>query len=302
MSKSRLSSKRSFAYALLLLNTILWGLSPPIIKKALDFVTINQFLFARYLIAGLLFTPIYFLMRRGKKTSLRHANWPLLIFLALLGTPLTLIPLYEGIKLTTSLEASILTATGPLLIILGGSLFLKEKISRNEKLGLLVAILGTLILTFEPLVRHGTGFKFSLLGNLLTLLSNLIWAAFLLLAKKTKADAGQVSLLSYLVSIPVFLVLMFFDSPAVISHTQPLAPLAILGILYMAIFGSVIAFWAYAKGQEYIEASEASIFTYLQPIFTFPLAYLWLHENFTPVSLLACLVIAAGVYVSEYHG
>ena len=64
MSKSHLSSKRSFAYALLLLNTILWGLSPPIIKVALNFVSINQFLLGRYLLASLIFFPIYLLTRK----------------------------------------------------------------------------------------------------------------------------------------------------------------------------------------------------------------------------------------------
>src|SRR3989344_7655897 len=104
MSKTRLSSKRSCAYALLLLNTILWGLSPPIIKAALNFVSINQFLLGRYLLASLIFLPIYLLTRK-KSPSITTNNYKLLILLALLGTPLTLIPLYEGIKLTTSLEA-----------------------------------------------------------------------------------------------------------------------------------------------------------------------------------------------------
>lgn len=301
MSKSHLSSNRSKAYALLLLNTVLWGFSPPIIKKALDFVTINQFLFGRYLLASLIFVPIYFIAQRGKK-GLRHKNWRLLIFLALLGTPLTLIPLYEGLKLTSSLEAAILTATGPILVILGGRLFLREKISQNEKMGIFVALLGTLVLTASPLLSNGFVFKFSFLGNLLILVSNLIWTAFLLLVKKHKTDSSQISLVSYLASIPVFLLLLLFESPVKIAQTNPANPIALFGIVYMAIAGSVIAFWAYTKGQEYIKAGEAAIFTYLQPVFTFPLAYFWLGERISGAAILACVLIALGVYFSEYHG
>lgn len=301
MSKSHLSSKRSRAYALLLLNTLLWGFSPPIIKMALDYTTINQFLLGRYFLASLLFLPIYF-FSQNKQKRLRHANWPLLIFLGLLGTPLTLIPLYAGLKLTTSIEASILTATGPLLIILGGYFFLKEKITQNEKLGLLIALFGTFVLIAAPILFDGVDLKFSLLGNLLILLSNLIWTVFLLIVKKLKTDANQISLVSYLVSLPVFLFLVFLEPASVIAKTNFWHPTALLGIIYMAVFGSVVAFWAYAKGQEDIEAGEASIFTYLQPLFTFPLAYFWLHETITPPILLACLFIALGVYISEYHG
>lgn len=309
MSKSHLSSKktclpagRSFAYALLLLNTVLWGLSPPIIKVALNFVTINQFLLGRYLIASLLFLPLYFIFQKPGQTRLRHSNWPLLIFLGLLGTPLTLIPLYEGLKLTSSIESSILTATGPLMIIIGGRIFLKEKISKNEKIGLVIAIIGTLLLVARPLVSDGSNFKFSFLGNLLTLGSNVIWAAFLLLIKKLKVDASQISLVSYLVAIPAFTLLLFLEPATLLVKTNISAPAALFGIFYMAIAGSIIAFWAYTKGQEYIEAGEAAIFTYLQPLITFPLAYFWLHESISNVGLVACLLIASGVYFSEYHG
>ncbi|OGD73828.1 hypothetical protein A3A84_02505 [Candidatus Collierbacteria bacterium RIFCSPLOWO2_01_FULL_50_23] len=302
MSKHHLSNNRSKAYALLLINTILWGLSPPIIKVALNFVTTNQFLLGRYLLASLIFLPLYFIFQNKGIKQLRQGNWPLLIFLALLGTPLTLIPLYEGLRLTSSIEASILTATGPLLVILGGRIFLKEKISRNEEVGLIIAIFGTLLLAFEPIFNNGSGIKFSLIGNLLILGSNLIWTAFLLLVKKLKTDASQISLVSYLVSIPVFALLVFFTPVSVVARTNIAAPLALMGIVYMAIFGSVIAFWAYTKGQEYIKAGEAAIFTYLQPLITFPLAYFWLGETLSGSSLLACLLIATGVYFSEYHG
>ncbi|MBI2326521.1 DMT family transporter [Candidatus Collierbacteria bacterium] len=300
MSKSHLSSKRSFAYALLLLNTILWGLSPPIIKVALNFVSINQFLLGRYILASLIFLPIYFLTQ--KKAHLEIRNLKLVILLALLGTPLTLIPLYEGIKLTSSIESSILTATGPLLIIIGGRIFLHEKITQNEKIGLIIALIGTILLTLGPVVIDGPGFKISLLGNFLILGSNLIWTAFLLLVKKLKVDASQISLVSYLTAIPVFAILLFFEPSSLNTKYLILNTSAILGIVYMAVAGSIIAFWAYTKGQEYVEASEAAVFTYLQPLITFPLAYFWLHESISSVGLAACLLIAAGVYVSEYHG
>jgi drug/metabolite transporter (DMT)-like permease len=300
MSKSLLHSKRSKAYALLLLNTILWGFSPPIIKQALNFITPSQLLFGRYVLASLIFLPIYFLTR--KKSGLEIRNLKLVILLALLGTPLTLIPLYEGIKLTTSIEAAILTATTPILVILGGYLFLKEKVSRNEKLGVAAALAGTLLLAFEPLLSNGSGFRFSLLGNFLILASNLIWVAFLLLIKKLKTDASQISLVSYLVSIPVFALLIFLESPSISNLKYQISNgNAIFSIIYMAIFGSIIAFWAYTKGQEYIEAGEASVFTYLQPVFTFPLAFFWLGETISRIGLIACLLIALGVYFSEYH-
>lgn len=67
----------------------------------------------------------------------------------------------------------------------------------------------------------------------------------------------------------------------------------------MGLGGSVIGFWAYQEGQKRIEASEAAIFTYLQPVFAIPLAIVWLKEAFSPVAIIATLIIAIGVYISE---
>lgn len=298
MSGKILESKRAYAYALLLINTILWGLAAPLIKRSLDFVSPNTFLFGRYLLASALFLPLYFFWA---KKPLKTNNWWLLIFLALLGTPITLIPLYEGLKLTTSLEASILTAVGPITTIIGGAIFLKEVIARNEKIGVTIAFLGSLLIIFEPLLtganHQGT---VSIIGGLLILLSNLIWTAFLLLAKRVKTDSSLLSLTSYLISIPVFGLLVLAEGQPFPAITRAaFSSFAWIGIAYMAIFGSIIAFWTYIKAQEYIEASEAAVFTYLQPLFTFPLAFFWLKEPFTPFLAIACLVIAAGVYLSE---
>jgi len=67
----------------------------------------------------------------------------------------------------------------------------------------------------------------------------------------------------------------------------------------MAIGGSIIAFWAYQEGQKRIEASEAAIFSYLQPAFAIPLSLLWLKEPFSPLTMIATATIITGVYLSE---
>jgi len=279
---SILHSKRAKSYAFLLINTIIWGVASPIIKYSLNYADIYSFLFWRYLLASLLFLPFY--LRSKPKISIK------IILLALLGTPFTLLPLYFGLKLTDSLTNSILVATGPLLTILGGYLFLKEKIQKNEKIGILVAFTGSLIIIIGPSLTNG---RMSIIGGLLVILSNLIWTIFLLLSKKLKIDSTAMSMTSYLISTPIFFVLSIFHSQLSISlHALP-------GILYMSFLGSIVAFWTYLKGQEGVEASEAAVFTYLQPIFAFPLSFFWLHEPLSLPLILGSVIITIGVFTSE---
>lgn len=288
---SKLPKSRSYAYFLLLLNTTLWGFSGPIIKFGLGFISPENFLFYRFLIATLLFTPFFLLYRQKHRQKI---HYPTTLFLALLGTPLTLLPLFYGLDLTTSIEASILDATSPVFIIFGGLLFLNEKLTKREWQGFLITLLGTALLIFDPIINGGAHVKqLSLTGNGLIMLSNLLWAIFLLVSKKLKVDAIVLTFFSFLVSIPFFLFLTLK------TGLEPLALPALPSVLYMAIGSSIIAFWAYSEGQKHIEASEAAIFGYLRPLFALPLGLLWLKEPMTPLSVASLVLITSGVFFSE---
>ena len=288
---SRLPNSRLVAYALLLLNVALWGMAPPIIKHSLGFVSPSVFLVFRYFIASFLFLP--FFLKSNSHEDHQTKPWQI-ILLALLGTPLTLYPLFLGLNLTSSIEGSLIESTSPIFTVLGGLIFLHEIIKPKEWLGLLIAIVGTLLLTIEPLLglNHSTFSGFS--GNLLILLSNIIWASFLLLSKKAKVNSTKLSFYSFLISIPFFAIIAFLERQPLLPDTR-----ALPGILYMAIFGSIVAFWAYQEGQKRIEASEAAVFSYLKPLFTLPLAILWLHETISPLTIVSSIVILIGVIISE---
>ena len=173
-------------------------------------------------------------------------------------------------------------------------LILHETLKPKERKGLVLALIGTLLIAFEPLITGHNHVRMSLEGNLLIVLSNVIWTAFLLLSKKFKSDPIYLSFYSFLISIPFF---YFFSASQ--GQSFNLNPLALPGILYMAIGGSIIAFWAYQEGQKRIEASEAAVFTYLKPAFAIPLSILWLKEAFSPIAILATILIIFGVFTSE---
>ncbi|TRZ50828.1 DMT family transporter [bacterium] len=282
---------RTFAYSILLLNTALWGFSAPIIKYSFQFISPSLFLFYRYIFATSLFLPIFLLYRSRTKHHIDHTKT---LILALLGTPLVLLPLFYGLNQTTAIEASIIESSSPIFTVLLCLLFLKETIKPKEWKGLALAIIGTFMITLEPLITGHNHIRLSVQGNLLIIFSNIIWTAFILLSKKFKTNPVYLSFYSFIISIPFF---YFISTSGNLSFS--LNPQALPGILYMAIGGSIIAFWAYQEGQRRIEASEAAVFTYLKPAFAIPLSIIWLKEAFSPVAIIATIFIVIGVFVSE---
>lgn len=73
-----------------------------------------------------------------------------------------------------------------------------------------------------------------------------------------------------------------------------------LAVVYMALFSGALAYFLYQRAQKTIEASEASVFNYLPPIVTAPVATLWLHEKITIPYIIGSVVIAIGVFLAEW--
>lgn len=289
MNKNRLR-----AYLALILVSLIWGIASPMIKYTLNFITPYSFLFWRFLFTSLIFLPIflYFL----KKQPIKSKDIPWLIFLGFLSTPLNLILLFIGYEKTTSMDGVLISATAPIFITLGGALFLKEQVTKIEKIGLTIAVIGSLIAVSQP-IFEGNLFKGNLVGNLIIFLSVIAWVAYVLLAKKKALKYSPVLLAAtgFFTGLVAIFPLAFHENSLQVFSFNALG-----GILYMTLFSSVIAYTLYAYGLSLIEASEATLFAYLQPVFAAPVALLWLGEKVTFPFIAGAVIISLGVFISEY--
>jgi drug/metabolite transporter (DMT)-like permease len=302
-------SSRGFAYLALLGNTVLWSLAIPFAKRGFqDGLTPAVFLFSRFLIAGLLSIPIMILLWRRRQVAKVFSFKFLrrLVPLEILGSFLALLLLYEGVQRTSVVEASLISITWPVFVTLGGVWFFGERENRYELTGLLLAIFGSLLIIVHPLLNHGLR-SGSLTGNLLILGQNITIAAYYLLAKKTYNGASKwaVTSASFWVGTLAFGLLIFLrgSSPALeltFLFTNP-SPWPLLAAVYMATFGSILALTVYLFGQDRIEASEAALFTYLQPVFTIPIALVFLGETISLWELGGGAIILIGVFWAATH-
>ncbi len=309
--------KRYQSYMWMLVNTVFWGASFFFVKPALSVTTPTRYLLYRYIFASVLSLPILYhyknwFKQKAKRNKFKKIVLPLAL-IELLGTTLVLWLLYTGLQYTTSIEANLLTLSLPLFVTLGGVMFLKEKEEKHEALGLILSLIGTVILVLTPLTHNGGTLQLtSLAGNFVILIAVFLTAVYYLLAKKYYDGYPKflISTLSFYVGLVSFFILAIFESginhqPSAINHFMSSiihdfqsTPI-LFAASYMALFGSIIGLTAYYKGQEHIEASEASLFTYLQPLVAIPLGVMLLHESIYPAQIVGLLIIVAGVYWAE---
>jgi drug/metabolite transporter (DMT)-like permease len=300
MTEKLMPYKRRLAYLFLTINTIVWGLAIPIVKPALSFTSPERFLFYRFLLASILTLP--FLVLNWKKWRLNWKAVAKISLVELIGTTLILWLLYYSLKFTSAIEASLISSVSPLFVVITGIFLLKEKETKREWRGLILAMLGAFVVTVEPLVDQGNNLSGNFLGNSLILLQNLIWAGYLVLAKKTYRNVSKIAVtaISFWVGAITFFILSLpSGNPILVLSTEIAQAQVLLAVIYMAVFGSIVGATAYLAGQNLIEISEASLFTYLQPLIAIPVSLLFLHESIAPLTILGVILIFIGVITGE---
>jgi drug/metabolite transporter (DMT)-like permease len=301
---------RSSAFLMLFFVAAIWGFAPPIIKSAFANFPPDLFLSYRFLLTCLVMIPILLLTEPQTWHTLSRLNaseWGHLALSGILGSTLQLSLLFWGLNLTTALDGSLINATSPVLVALAGVIILKEKITSRELTGLVIAFSGTLVIVLQPLWEGHRLFSGPSAGNLLVLAGTLSWVAYVILTKQELNHKFSPLLLTtnmfFVGLISMSLITLFLHSPITIQYLLFTAPLSShLAVIYMAFLSGALAYWLYQNALKTIEVSEANIFLYLSPLFTIPLAHLWLGEPITAFFLAGSLMVASGVIIAELVG
>ncbi len=300
-------SPRNRAYVLLIVAVAIWGIAGPIIKFTLAYFDPVIFLTYRFFITSCVLIPLVILIHPKifhTLSQLSPKDWTIHLLSGLFATTFQLGLLFWGFSLTTSLDGSLLSSTAPILVSIAGAIFLHEHITRRKKIGLIIAFLGSLTIMLQPLVETGKLLSGNLIGNTLILIGNIFWVASIILTKKLLRDHVSPLFLTTIMFavgfISFFVILLLTHSPSSIIATFAHAPvIAHVGVLYMAILSGALAYFFYHFAQRTISATEANLFSYLQPLFSIPLSFFWLGEPLTITFIVGSCIIAGGIIFAE---
>lgn len=288
------------AYIYLLIVTIIWGFAGPIIKYTLGGFDPLTFLTYRFGLSFFVALVTFFIIKvrlpKDKETFLRLIGFGFLTSTVSLGF------LFFGLENTTVLDMSLITLATPLLITIAGVMFLNEHVTKKEKIGMAIALLGTLLTVVEPLIQSGHS-AIRLSGNIFIIGSLIATAWSAVLAKELLRKGVSPLLMSNASFIVGFLSLLPFAVllRPTIHYSLFTIPLPYhAGVWYMALLSGSLAYYLGNKAQKTIEIGEASVFSYLYPLFATPLAVFWLGEKITPMFVVGAVIITLGVILAEW--
>lgn len=246
-----------------LIATSIWGGMYVVSDAVLDVIPPATFVLIRYLVA----LPVLLIWLRARRDrGIARSDWGAVAVTAFIGFGVSLLAQFAGTKLSTAAAGALITSATPAFIVLFAWWLLREQATGRQWLGLVLATIGVLIVSLlgdQPATDQAAD---PLLGNLLLIVAAVSWALY---SVRVRIHTRTYSALAVTLAVTAFGVPIVAPVAAVELQTQTIGLMTLpvlLGVLYVGVGSTAIAFYLWNKAFELMEAASVSLFFFAQPV------------------------------------
>jgi len=285
-------------YILLIIATLLWGGNFVIGRAVTGDIEPITLAFLRWCTAFIVFLPIAYRPLKKEWPKLK-AHFPIVIILAITGVAAFNTLVYIGVHYTTSINASLMNSSTPIIIYLLSFIFLKERLSKFQIIGTALSITGVAFILSGGKLETLLSFQFNK-GDLIVLLAVCCWAVYSLLIKQYAGKLPGYSTFFVTIALGIIILLPFAIWEYTTTPNAITLSFSTVGaILYVGIFASIVAFLSWNKGVVALGANRASIFLNFIPLFASIFAVLFIGESLQIAQIIGGLAIILGTYIAN---
>jgi drug/metabolite transporter (DMT)-like permease len=246
----------------------------------------------RLIIASAVLLPYTWATRRAEVRALARRDLGLLALSGLfLG--LHFAAWIASLGYTSVASSAVLVSMGPVFVALGAWLFWRERPAPLLSLGILLAVAGSIAISWADFGQGGG----RLLGDLLALAGGIMVAGYLLIGRRVR---GRLSLVAYAALVygmgmlALLLVLLLAHQPLL-----GFSPAAYGWVLALALGPQLVGHSSLNWALRYLSATFVSIVVLAEPIASSVLAYLILDERATWATVAGGSLVLAGIYIAS---
>lgn len=289
-----ITESKAKGHLAMLAANVMWGLMSPVAKIVFATGVVAPMVMVDFRVAGaaLLFwiTSLFL-----PKEHVPGGDILRLFGAGMLGILLNQGCFILGVSLTSPGEASLVTTTMPMWVMLLAWLILREPITLKKAAGIAAGAAGAIILIAGSGVRaYGTN---PALGDVIVLCAQLSYALYLTLYRNFIRKYTLVTLMKWM-----FLSASMVGLPAGIKWLVATDWLAISaiewsGIAYVVICATFLAYVCIMIGQKNLRPTLVGMYNYVQPIVATLTGICLGLDRFTPLKALAIVLIFSGVWL-----
>lgn len=270
---------------LLLLVTVVWGLTFPVLKVATAQLSSVEITALRFLIAAACMGPFL----RGIPAS----TWRDGLLLGALGLA-SLVAQAYGLQFISANRSAFLTSLNVLMVPLIG-LALGTRPAWVVFFAAALACVGVGLMSFDV--------QGELWADLATLAAALAYALYTILMSARAKDHSPAQLATAQIACMALLgaCWMLADSGAQRLLVLPGLVEAEVwwGLLYLGAVASAATFFLQAMAQSHVSAPQAAIIYAMEPVFAAAFGWWYINEHMTPLALLGGALVIAAVLLSQ---
>jgi drug/metabolite transporter (DMT)-like permease len=203
-----------------------------------------------------------------------------------------------GIAHSTATNAALLIIVEPVSIMLLSPAILGERLTRREKMGAALALLGTVLVVVNgiPGVTHALAPHWR--GDLLLVLSGLAYGSYSLIGRDVLLRRGPLDATARSIAWGALAVVPLAAAEWLAGARPIPSGGAVLGTLYLGVIITAGGYllWNWALGR--VEASRAAVFITVQPITGALLGVVFLHEALTVFTVAGAGLVVAGLWLT----
>ncbi len=283
---------------LLILATLLWGGNFVIGRAVAGDIPPITLAFLRWCVAFIVFLPIAY-SRVKREWHMIKANWPAVIVMAITGVACFNTLVYIGVYYTTSINASLMNSSTPIIIYILSFIFLKERLSKFQLIGTALSLAGVAFILSKGSLETLLSFSFNK-GDLIVLIAVFCWGVYSLLVKQYAGRLPGYSTFLVTIALGVMMLLPFTIYELMTTSVEIVwSPSTIGAILYVGIIASIVAFLSWNNGVVALGANKASIYLNFIPLFAAIFAVLFLDEDLLLAQLIGGLAVICGVLLAN---
>jgi drug/metabolite transporter (DMT)-like permease len=289
-------NKRLLAHLALFAANLIYGINYTVAKEVMpDYIEPLGFILVRVTGSVVLFWLCYalFYYEKVKKGDLLK-----LAVCGLFGVAINQMLFFEGLNLTTPINAAVIMVSNPILVLLFGIFLATERFSTKKGIGVALGALGAIVL-----ITNGGQLSMNneyFWGNIMVFINASSYAVYLVLVKPLMQKYKPITVISWVFLFGILFVIPFgwSDFQAIQWATMPSGIL--WRVAFVVIGTTFLAYLFNIYGLKTLNPSTVSTYIYLQPVLASIVAIMASSDSLDITKIGSSILIFLGVYLVSH--